>query len=334
MTSRARLIAVDWGTTSCRASLLDARGNAIARASDGPGILAVPDRRFGEALAKLVAPWRRTHGDVPIVLSGMIGSRQGWKETMYVPCPAGLPEIAAALLTISTSDLGSDLGADLGSSLGSSLGPSLGPSLGDVRIVPGLDTSNAGVPDVMRGEETQILGAGVVDGVCVLPGTHSKWAHVEGGRITRFATYMTGEIYAALRGHTILGRLMTDAQHSDGEMTPAFIAGVKSGAAAGGPGALLHRVFSARTLGLFDRLPADALADHLSGLLIGAEIADAAHGGRRLITVIANEELTRRYVAAAQALELSAHGALSTCAERGAFAIAKAAGLVTSAANA
>jgi 2-dehydro-3-deoxygalactonokinase len=309
MTSRARLIAVDWGTTSCRASLLDARGNAIARIADAPGILAVTDRKFGEALAVLVAPWRKTRGDVPILLSGMIGSRQGWKETMYVPCPAGLPEIADRLLTVVT------------------------PDLGEVRIVPGLDTSNAGVPDVMRGEETQIFGAGVVDGVCVLPGTHSKWAQVENGRITRFSTYMTGEIYAALRGHTILGRLMTEPASPTDETMPAFLAGVKSGAAAGGPGALLHRVFSARTLGLFDRLPADALADHLSGLLIGAEIADAAHGGKRLITVIANDQLTKRYVAAAQALDLPAHSAPATCAERGAFAIAKAASFIHSAAR-
>jgi 2-dehydro-3-deoxygalactonokinase len=311
MTARARLIAVDWGTTSCRASLLDARGNAIARIADAPGILGVGDRKFDEALSALVAPWRKTRGHIPIVLSGMIGSRQGWKETMYVPCPTGLTEIAASLLTVATSDLG------------------------EVRIVPGLDTSNADVPDVMRGEETQILGAGVVDGLCVLPGTHSKWAQVEGGRITRFATYMTGEIYAALRGHTILGRLMTEPrlmlepQSPADEIAPAFLAGVRAGAAAGGPGALLHRVFSVRTLGLFERIPADALADHLSGLLIGAEIADAAHGGKRLITVIASDQLTKRYVAAAQALGLLAHGAPATCAERGAFAIAKAARLVS-----
>jgi 2-dehydro-3-deoxygalactonokinase len=309
MSKGAHLIAVDWGTTSCRASLLDARGGAMARIVDAPGILAVPERKFAEALTALVSPWRKVHGAVPILLSGMIGSRQGWRETMYVPCPAGLPEIAASLLTVAT------------------------PDLGEVRIVPGLDTTNVDVPDVMRGEETQIFGAGVVDGVCVLPGTHSKWATVSSGRITRFATYMTGEVFAALRGHTILGRLMTDvAAPSPSEISPAFLHGVTSGAAAGGPGALLHRIFSTRTLSLFDHLPADALADHLSGLLIGAEIADAAHGGQRLITVIASETLTKRYLAAAQALGLLAHSAPATCAERGAFAIAKLAGLVRSAA--
>ncbi len=304
MTARAHLIVVDWGTTSCRASLLDVRGNAIARIVDAPGILASLDRKFADALAELVAPWRRARNDLPIVLSGMIGSRQGWKETMYVPCPAGIDDVAASLLSVATADLG------------------------DVHIIPGLETSNAGVPDVMRGEETQIVGSGVVDGVCVLPGTHSKWAQVENGRIKSFATYMTGEIYAALCAHTILGRLMTGPQPADGEPTAAFLEAVKAGAAAGGPGALLHRVFSTRTLGLFERLPASALADHLSGLLIGAEIADAAHGGKRLITVIGAEKLTARYVAAAHTLGFIAHGAPPTCAERGACAIATAAGLV------
>jgi 2-dehydro-3-deoxygalactonokinase len=309
MTTRAHLIAVDWGTTSCRASLLDTRGNAIARLGDAPGILAVQDRGFADALAALVGPWRAARGAVPILLSGMIGSRQGWKETLYVPSPAGLSEIAGGLLSLQTAELG------------------------EVHIVPGLDTANAGVPDVMRGEETQVFGSGVVDGLCVLPGTHSKWVVVECGRIVRFATYMTGEVYAALRGHTILGRLMSDsAPASSRDISDTFLSGVKSGAKAGGPGALLHRIFSVRTLGLFDRVPSDALADHLSGLLIGAEIADAAHGTKRLISVIANEDLGRRYVAAAQALDLMAHAAPPTCAERGAFAIAKAAGIVAASA--
>ncbi len=319
MSTAAHLIAVDWGTTSCRASLLDARGGAMARLGDAPGILSVPDRKFAETLAALVSPWRKAHGRVPILLSGMIGSRQGWTETMYVPCPAGVPEIAASLLTVAPHGLDTDLG--------------------DIRIVPGLDTSNAGVPDVMRGEETQIFGAGVVDGLCVLPGTHSKWATVSRGRIEQFATYMTGEVFAALRDHTILGRLMLQTDKaSTTDVSPTFLDAVKTGAAAGGPGTLLHRIFSTRTLGLFNRMPPDALADHLSGLLIGAEIADAAHGSsglggrmsgsKRLITVIANEALTKRYVAAAQILGLLAHGAPATCAERGAFAIAKAAGVV------
>lgn len=310
MTSQAALITVDWGTTSRRASLLDARGVAVDRREDALGILAVAEQRFAEALLELVGPWRKSAPAIPILLSGMIGSRQGWKETMYVPCPAGLDEVAAGLLTVAM--------------------PVLGPDLGDVRIVPGLDVAVAGMPDVMRGEETQIFGAGVVDGLCVLPGTHSKWATVTGGRITRFSTYMTGEVFSALCGHTILGRLMRSAS---GEVVEAgtsevFLAAVKAGAAPGGPGALLHRIFSTRTLGLFDKVPADALVEHLSGLLVGAEIADAAHGGRHLITVVANDALAARYVSACQALGLQANRAPSTAAERGAFAIAQAAGLV------
>jgi 2-dehydro-3-deoxygalactonokinase len=293
------LIAVDWGTTSCRSTLLGDNGATLFRKDNGPGILAVTDGNFAGALTTMIGPWRAMKPEARIVLSGMIGSRQGWVEAPYVACPAGLTDIAARLVTVDA------------------------PDLGRVEIVPGLMIEVGGVPDVMRGEETQVFGAGITDGLCVLPGTHSKWATVSSGRITGFATYMTGEVYAALKDHTILGRLMTPAPSTT--ITEHFLAAVKQGAATGHPGALLQRIFATRTLGLFDRLPADALADHLSGLLIGAEIAAASHNTTRPITIIANDELTRRYSAAAATLRLVANPAPPHCAERGAFAIAAAA---------
>lgn len=291
------LIAVDWGTTSCRAALLSDRGTVLFRKDGGPGILAVANRDFAGALKSLVGTWRGMKPDARIILSGMIGSRQGWVEAPYIACPAGLSDIAAHLVAIDA------------------------PGLGRVEIVPGLTIEIDGVPDVMRGEETQIFGAGIVDGLCVLPGTHSKWATVDGGRITGFATYMTGEVYAALKEHTILGRLMAPAPSS--VLSTYFLEAVKIGAAAGHPGALLQRIFSTRTLGLFDRLPAEALADHLSGLLIGAEIAGASCRRRQPITIIANSDLTTRYLAAAEALGLATIAAPDHCAERGAYTISE-----------
>jgi 2-dehydro-3-deoxygalactonokinase len=126
-------------------------------------------------------------------MSGMIGSRQGWVEAPYVACPAGLEEVAAGL--VRTPFAGAD-----------------------VSIVPGMESASGGMRDVMRGEETQVFGAlaglGLPGGRFVLPGTHSKWLLAEGGRIRSFSTYMTGEIYAACKGHTILGRLMQDGPFS------------------------------------------------------------------------------------------------------------------------
>ena len=290
------LIAVDWGTTSCRAALIADGGATLFRKASDRGILAVADRDFAGALTAIIGPWRAAHPDARILLSGMIGSRQGWVEAPYVACPAGLADVAARCVAIDV------------------------PNLGRVEIVPGLMTESDGVPDVMRGEETQIFGAAVTDGLCVLPGTHSKWVTVRDGRISGFATYMTGEVYAALKEHTILGRLM---QPATAATDPAvFLDAVRAGAVAGPPGALLQRIFSTRTLGLFERVPPAALAEHLSGLLIGAEIAAASNGRAQPITIIANDDLTQRYSAAAGALGLSATAALANSAERGAFAIA------------
>ncbi len=154
------LIAVDWGTTSFRALGLDAGGAILDRVTSERGIQSVANREYEETLAGFVQNWRRD-GAMPILLSGMIGSRQGWIEAPYVRAPAGLGEVAAAMVAIKSE------------------------KLGEIGVVPGVSVENAALgPDVMRGEETQIFGAlatnGRSDGLFVLPGTHSKWARVEG----------------------------------------------------------------------------------------------------------------------------------------------------------
>ena len=201
----------------------------------------------------------------------MVGAKQGWREAPYVACPAGLAEIAAAMLTVETA-------------------------FGPVRIAPGLSAfDERGAPDVMRGEETQLLGAlasGGGEGVYVLPGTHSKWARVEGGRIVGFETFMTGEVYAVLRDHSVLGRMMAEAVPGAG-----FARGVEAARGLARPGDLLHAIFAARTFGLFETLPPDQLGEYLSGLLIGAEILAGARGAATA-TAIGSAALTARYVEA------------------------------------
>lgn len=306
MTATPSLIALDWGTTSLRAYLL-ADGETVLERTDRPrGILNVTERNFDAALDEAVGAWPARMPRLPILASGMIGSRQGWREAPYADCPAGLDALARRLVEVPTRG-----GAVL-------------------RIVPGVALVDAdGVPDVMRGEETQILGqfAAGDSGVAVLPGTHSKWVLVEGGRIGRFATFMTGEAFAAMKGHTILGRLMT----GDALDAEAFGRGVDHAARpAKGRGGLLHRIFSARTLGLFDRLKGEALHSYLSGLMIGAEIAEALDwldAPPPRVTVIGAPELSALYLSALARRGIAATMGLPDAAARGLARIARAAGL-------
>ena len=260
-------IGLDWGTTSFRAYLADAAGRAIETLPDGEGALTLKAGEHEAYLIRRLAPWPR----LPIVACGMVGARQGWREAAYAACPAGLAEIAGALLVVPTE-------------------------IGEVRIAPGLTaTDRAGAPDVMRGEETQILGAlaaGLGDGIYVLPGTHSKWARVEQGRILGFDTYMTGEIFAVLKAHSVLGRMMGPEQAGGG-----FARGVDAARSLDRPGDLLHALFAARTFGLFEVLPPDQLGEYLSGLLIGAEILAGAQGASRAVA-IGSPGLTERYAQA------------------------------------
>ena len=246
------MIGVDWGTSSFRAYRMNGDGAVLDAVAAPRGILEVPAGGFAAELRRHVGPWLED-GETRILLAGMIGSRQGWVEAAYLPCPAGEAELAAALI-----DVGFDAKVR-------------------VRLVPGLSASDAGgTPEVMRGEETQVIGgvAGALDGsglVC-LPGSHSKWVRMVGQRIAGFETYMTGEAFSALRGGTILGRMMVDGPADDA----AFDRGV---ARSGEAGHLLHQLFGVRTLGLFGRLAEGESASYLSGLLIGHELRAACPPG-------------------------------------------------------
>jgi 2-dehydro-3-deoxygalactonokinase len=300
--SGAALIGVDWGTSNFRAFLLAASGAILDRRSGPHGIMAVSEGRFAQTLAAGIGDWLG-EGRLPILMSGMIGSRQGWVEAPYVATPLGV--------------------ADLASGLGKA------PfDAAEVRIVPGLKTTTDDAHDVIRGEETQVFGAlarlGIEGGRFLLPGTHSKWVIVEGSRVTAFATYMTGEVFSAAREHTILGRLMKEGTPSG----DAFLRGVAYGAWPGSPGALLHRLFGVRTAGLFGEIEAVDLGDYLSGLLIGAEIADQGSRDKRPVHIIASDALAERYRSAATSLGITAEIVPSDCIVDGYAAIAKMAGLI------
>jgi 2-dehydro-3-deoxygalactonokinase len=236
------LIAVDWGTSSLRGARLDPAGRVLEEKSAPLGILNVPNGDFAGTFAAQFGDWMKPAGSVCLI-SGMAGSRQGWVEAPYAACPAGPEELARHLHWIEP---------------------------GRIAIVPGLSDEQGGVPDVMRGEEVQIFGAmrlaNLTDGLFVLPGTHSKWATVRGGKVMGFRTFMTGEVYGLLARQSILARTLDVEAPLDEAI---FRRGVTEAGAGEG---LLHNAFGVRALGLFGRLTPAQSASYLSGLLIGEEL--------------------------------------------------------------
>ncbi len=294
-----RFIALDWGTTSFRAYLADVAGGIGESNSAPEGILAVKDGDFDAALERHIGKWDVA---LPVVAAGMITSRQGWIELPYVACPAGPAELAAALHR-HTSKRGRSIAFATGLSF----------------------RSSSGIPDVMRSEETQVFGSlENGGGYFVTPGTHSKWIVAEGGKIVRFATYMTGEVFAALKNHTILGTLMQDGPENE----EAFAKGVR--AALADPAGFLHRIFSTRSLGLFSEMAPEHLASYLSGQVIGTEIAHARAGNPKDAdyVVLASEEIGARYVKAMRIAGLKARAGDPNSIVKGLARIAREARLI------
>ena len=292
----AALIGIDWGTTSLRAWTIAADGSVLESRRVDLGILRVPDGDFRAAFTQTVGDWRSL--GLPTLMSGMIGSRQGWVDVPYVPCPTDSAALAAQLAAV--------------------------PGEEQAWIVPGLSLKDGDRRDVMRGEETQIAGAvGERSALAVLPGTHSKWVTVREGRMTDFTTFMTGELFDVLVKHSILGRLMEgDAADDSG-----FRRGVTN-AHDGGRG-LSGDLFSVRTLGLFGEVQPGALGSYLSGLLIGHELRDAlGRAPASEVLVIGSPALSRRYITALEMFGVKAQSADESAAVKGLAVIARRAGLM------
>ncbi|TWT19165.1 2-dehydro-3-deoxygalactonokinase [Luteimonas marina] len=288
------MIAVDWGSTNLRLYRLDAGGRLRERRRSDRGTLASAGH-FASVLAAETVGWDDEH----ILLCGMVGARGGWHEMPYLDCPAGVHDLARHLQRFHPPGFDGR----------------------ELWIVPGLrDTASDTVPDVMRGEETQLaalldaLPAGVHQ--ACLPGTHSKWATIRDGRIERIHTAMTGELYAVLRRHSILGALMPeDDSRFDAY---AFEAGLRRSAE---PGGLPHHLFGVRTTGLSGQFADSALPSYLSGLLIGHELQAAlpsADGPRPAqVHLVGSERLLAAYAHALTALDIGVQRHSEDLAARG-----------------
>lgn len=325
---QAQLIALDWGTSSLRAYKLGAGGQVLEQRPLGYGIMQLPSQPreidgkpcadgFELAFDEACGDWLRAQPELPVIACGMVGSAQGWVQAPYCATPARVADLSAAMVPVrSVSGV-------------------------TVHVVPGV-VQNSALPNVMRGEETQVLGllqglpADSRDDTLLigLPGSHSKWVSVVQGRIVHFDTFMTGEIFAALSAHTILGRTQERGGAFD---SAAFERGVQVAQSCDGDIGPLSTVFSARTLGLTGQLPGSAQPDYLSGLLIGhelrslGEVLRARSKSARLpeVMLIGNDQLCERYRRALQACEFPAVEVAAQATERGLWSLALAAGLVT-----
>lgn len=280
MAAETTSIIVDWGTTSLRATLVDAGGKELDRLETPNGISTLKSGEHESALMTALSPWFSQYGAVPVAALGMITSRNGWVEIPYVRCPAGSTELAAG-----TSRR-------------------LLPNGSDLVFLPGLtDPARRPFPDVMRGEETQIVGHGLAcDATLIIPGTHSKWAGVKAGRIESFQTFVTGEIFALLMTHSFIARGATQPPVDDPE---AFRWGIEE---AKKSNVMLSLLFSARTGGLVGELSAKQLRSYVHGLVIGQEFRQAQDAGwyceGNRATIVGNDGLNDLYMVAAKAFGL------------------------------
>jgi 2-dehydro-3-deoxygalactonokinase len=305
--SDATLIGLDWGTSSLRAYLYARDGTVLQQLEAPAGIIHVRDGRFREIFEAHCAPWLLRAGALPVIACGMIGSRQGWSEVRYLQTPAGLAEIAGALQRID---------AQAGRPFA---------------IVPGVCIRPPGrAPDVMRGEETQVLGAlnsfDLRDATLLLPGTHSKWVQVNDRVIRSFSTFMTGELYSVLAEHSMLGRLFPDPP-PEFDAT-AFALGLERSGEE--PHSLAALLFSVRAEGLIGGVLPEALPSYLSGILIGSELAAASHDIEldEPVIVVAAEHLIGRYAIALDHFGLPWVAARGAPAASGLWVIARDARLI------
>ncbi|RDS79446.1 2-keto-3-deoxy-galactonokinase [Dyella monticola] len=302
-----RLIGLDWGTSSLRAYLYDADGNVVATRQRAWGIRHLPEGGFAAALQAITVDWPACVA----VAAGMVGSRQGWREVPYTNVPADAASIARGMQRADACDSHA------------------------LWIAPGLCQRTPA--DVMRGEETQIIGALAQQPLYhasarfVLPGTHSKWATVADGRIVAFDTVMTGEVYALLMQHSILSAgVPVGAMPHNME---AFTRGVCVARDSGAEGAF-SRLFSTRAQMLAGDLDAADVPDFVSGLLIGEEFRIARmrnDGDIAPLCLIGESALCDRYIVAAGHFGYGSPHVIADASAQGLWQLASAAGLLAKA---
>ena len=278
------ILAIEWTSAAFHAFLFAEDGTLLDQRQHARGINHITDGAFEAALREIAGDWAAQASR--IYLTGMITSRNGWVETPYAEAPTSLQDILAKAITKNVD------------------------GLAPLIFLPGVSVRHP-LPDMMRGDDLKIIGAMAQgSGLVALPGAHTKWAMVENGSIARFATYMTGEIGTLLKSNSLVGRLIPEQSTDNPD---AFLHGVRLAWDRSIGGNVLRRIFSARSMVLFDELAPADIADYLSGLLIGAEIDEVFQEFRQQekhVTLIGPPALCGRY-----ALALREAGMTSTIVE-------------------
>ncbi|MDG1641236.1 2-dehydro-3-deoxygalactonokinase [Klebsiella huaxiensis] len=254
-------IAVDWGSTQLRGWLIR-NGQCVETKQLPLGVTRLNGQLPEEVFQQHLAPWRGPE-KLPVLMAGMIGSDAGWQSVPYLPCPAAIDAPGQQLFAVAEG----------------------------VWIIPGLKIEQAGEYNVMRGEETQLLGAWqLAPAECyVMPGTHCKWVQAERGVVRHFATAMTGELHHLLMTQSLLGKGLTAQLPDDA----AFELGLEKGLA---QPSLISELFVARAARVLGALAATSVSDYLSGLLIGAEVAILGQRYRAsTVTLVGDPALNARY---------------------------------------
>jgi len=265
------LIGLDWGSTNLRAYAFDSAGKVVESRTSQAGALTLSgDDAFDSALRNIVAPWVSAAITAPLIACGMVGSKSGWREAVYCAAGADAGALARHTLRVETS-----LGVPLA-------------------IIPGIRSDE---PDVMRGEETQLVGCGIDQGVVVLPGTHSKWVELRAGAVASFATFMTGEMNALIRSHCSVGALLRTPP--DPLHVSAFDLGVNYARA--GAASWLHDLFVLRAAVVTGQKSEAEVSTVLTGWLLGCEFAAALamYPDTQKIALIASPNLVPWYQMAA-----------------------------------
>ena len=269
-------IAVDWGSTNLRAFLVARDGSSLDQLSSPRGVRTMDPAQFKSVLDSLLAPWFLMYPKLLVLCMGMVGSTLGWQEVCYCPTPVNLEALI--------------LGAQT-------------PVPGYV-LIPGVAQdfyAASTCPDVMRGEEVQVMGAAhqlaCDKAIFCLPGTHSKWVNFEDGQIKKFTTFYTGELYGLLRQHSI------HAFHECCEPglidEQVFKLGLSDSLRQRG---LLADLFSIRANELCHRVAGHKKGDYMSGLLIGHELLQARvywqEGADKMIALVGAQAVVARYAMA------------------------------------
>lgn len=297
-------IAVDWGTSAFRLWSLSADGAVLAKREGPYGMAGLQPDEYESVLEENLSALK-INAKQPVIVCGMAGAAQGWYEAPYVNSSEDLLSFGQHAVRV--------------------------PNLQrDVYLLPGI--KQATPANVMRGEETQLLGLlneqPGFNGVVCLPGTHTKWVELQDGIIQRFTTCMTGELFGLLSEHSVLKHSVNgsveryggdSSEHSGqhvGERSEgsangcgdwdqsAFARAAKEAMEA--PQSVAEQLFSLRASTLLNNAAPSSMRARLSGLLIGFEMAATQPYWRnQSVAIVGDATLGENYARALNGLQVS-----------------------------